>query len=97
MFGTDIGFLTDYPALTKEYGYLGRAGLTFPQILAALTTTPAARLGYGAHTGEVRSGMDADLCVLEGDPAQDPSAFSRVGLTIRGGRIIYRGKTPAQE
>jgi imidazolonepropionase-like amidohydrolase len=90
MFGTDIGYLTDYPALTREYDYLARAGLTFPQILASLTTTPAARLGYANLTGQVREGMDADLVVLEGDPARDINAFTHVALTIRKGRIIYQ-------
>jgi imidazolonepropionase-like amidohydrolase len=90
MFGTDIGYLTDYPALTKEYDYLQRAGLTFPQILASLTTTPAARLGYARLAGQVKAGMDADLTLLEGDPAQDVNAFAHVALTIRNGQIIYQ-------
>jgi imidazolonepropionase-like amidohydrolase len=93
MFGTDIGYLTDYAALTKEYEYLGRAGLTFPQILASLTTTPASRLGYADRTGQVRRGMDADLVLLEGDPAHDTNAFAHVALTIRKGRIIYQSKS----
>ena len=90
MFGTDIGYLTDYPELTKEYDYLARAGLTFPQILASLTTTPAARLGYANRTGQVRVGMDADLALLEEDPARDIDAFAHVSLTIRKGTIIYQ-------
>jgi imidazolonepropionase-like amidohydrolase len=94
MFGTDIGYLTDYSALTKEYEYLGRAGLTFPQILASLTTSPASRLGYADRTGQIRRGMDADLVLLEGDPARDINAFAHIALTIRQGRIIYQAKTP---
>jgi imidazolonepropionase-like amidohydrolase len=90
MFGTDIGFLTDYPSLTKEFGYLARAGLTFSQILASLTTVPAARLGFAESTGAIRQGMDADLLVLDGDPAKDQSAFYHVALTLRQGRIIYQ-------
>lgn len=90
MFGTDIGFLTDYPSLTKEFGYLGRAGLTFSQILATLTTTPAARMGFADVTGAIRQGMDADILVLDGDPAKDLSAFCRVAVTFRQGRIIYQ-------
>jgi imidazolonepropionase-like amidohydrolase len=90
MFGTDIGFLTDYPSLTKEFGYLSRAGLTFSQILATLTTTPAARMGYGDSTGMIRPGMDADILVLDGDPAKDISAFYHVALTFRRGCLIYQ-------
>lgn len=90
MFGTDIGYLTDYSALTKEYGYMARAGLTFPQILASLTTAPAARLGYGGRTGQIKPGMDADLTLLEGDPARDINAFAHVALTIRMGQVLYQ-------
>jgi imidazolonepropionase-like amidohydrolase len=90
MFGTDIGYLTDYSALTKEYGYMARAGLRFPQILASLTTTPAARLGYARRTGQIKTGMDADLTLLEGDPARDINAFVHVARTIRMGQIIYQ-------
>lgn len=49
MFGTDIGYLNDYSALTKEFGYMARAGMTFPQILASLTTTPADLRTLVAH------------------------------------------------
>jgi imidazolonepropionase-like amidohydrolase len=31
----------------------------------------------------------ADLVVLDGDPAADIAAFSRVHYTIRSGRLIY--------
>lgn len=93
LFGTDVGYLTDYPLLTREYELLGRAGLTFPQILAALTTAPAKRLGFSATTGRVARGQDADLVILESDPARDLTAFSRVKITLRGGRIIYRAQS----
>ena len=93
MFGTDIGYLTDYKTLTKEYLYLQRAGLTFPHILAALTTTPASRLGYGDRTGQIKAGMDADLTLLDRATSLDLDAFSRICLTVRQGRIIYQAKT----
>ena len=90
MFGTDVGYLTDYPAMTKEFGYLAQAGLNFNQILASLTTIPANLLGFAKQTGTIKKGMDADLVLLDGDPAQDINAFSRVAMTVRQGRIIYQ-------
>ncbi|HEX7289448.1 MAG TPA: amidohydrolase family protein [Candidatus Angelobacter sp.] len=93
LFGTDVGYLTNYPELDKEFGFLEHAGLTFPRILAALTTAPAARLGFGDKTGRVARGQDADLVVLQGDPAQDVNAFSRVKLTLRQGRVIYQAQS----
>jgi imidazolonepropionase-like amidohydrolase len=76
--------------LTKEFGYMERAGLSFPQILASLMTAPAERFGLSRQTGKVRAGMDADLTVLEADPAQDINAFAHVAMTIRQGKIIYQ-------
>jgi len=93
LFGTDVGYLTDYPSLTREFELLARSGLTFDQILAALTTAPAARFGFAATTGRVAAGQDADLVVLNGDPTHDIKAFSRVALTLRSGKIIYRDPT----
>lgn len=93
LFGTDVGYLTDYPLLTREFVLLARAGLTFDQILAALTTDPAVRFGFAATTGRVAVGQDADLVVLSGDPTRDIRAFSRVALTLRLGNILYRDPT----
>ncbi len=93
LFGTDVGYLTDYPLLTREFELLARAGLTFDQILAALTTAPAVRFGFAATTGRVAAGQDADLVVLSGDPTRDIRAFSRVALTLRLGKILYPDPT----
>src|SRR6185437_4750458 len=46
LFGTDIGYLTNYSDQTREFDLLQRAGLSFPQILASLTTAPAERYGF---------------------------------------------------
>jgi imidazolonepropionase-like amidohydrolase len=90
LFGTDVGYLTGYPWLSREFELLARAGLTFDQILAALTTAPAVRFGFAATTDRVAVGQDADLVVLSGDPTRDIRAFSRVALTLRLGNILYR-------
>ncbi|HXJ83154.1 MAG TPA: amidohydrolase family protein [Candidatus Methylomirabilis sp.] len=87
LFGTDVGYITDFDP-TDEYLYMAQAGLSYPQILAALTTAPAARLGAASHAGRLAVGYDADVVVLEGDPAQDIRALARVRATLRGGRVI---------
>jgi imidazolonepropionase-like amidohydrolase len=90
LFGTDIGYITDYQMLTKEYELLGRAGLSFRQILATLTTTPAKRLGLAATSGRIAPGQDADLVILDEDPAQNIKSFSRIRMTFRHGNIIFQ-------
>ena len=88
LFGTDVGY-TDYYDTAEEFRLMSQAGLDFRQILATLTTNPASRFGYTAHSGRVAKDMDADLVVLAGDPAKDVTAFSRVAFTIRQGKIVF--------
>jgi len=90
LFGTDIGY-TDHFDTELEYVLMSRAGMSFPQILASLTTNPAQRFGYGDQKGRVAEGIDADLVVLNGDPARDIRALSQVRMTIRAGNIVYSG------
>jgi imidazolonepropionase-like amidohydrolase len=92
LFGTDVGYMTDYDP-TDEYVYMQRAGMSFRQVLATLTTTPAKRFSRGERTnGRLAPGMEADLVVLEGDPEQDIRALSRVRQVLRQGREIYAGE-----
>jgi imidazolonepropionase-like amidohydrolase len=92
LFGTDVGYMTDYDP-TDEYLLLERAGLSFPDLLSALTTAPARRLAMESGAGLVAVGSPADLVVLERDPATDVRALADVRYTIRRGRVIYeRGR-----
>ncbi|MBW8756777.1 MAG: amidohydrolase family protein [Burkholderiales bacterium] len=91
VFGTDTGFLTDHD-VSEEFRQLSLAGLGVDDILAMLTTTPAALFRVDGHAGRVARGMDGDLTVLGSDPATaGVGAFSDVRYTIRGGRILFDG------
>jgi imidazolonepropionase-like amidohydrolase len=89
LFGTDIGY-TDHYDTTLEFTLMSHAGMSYLQILASLTTNPARKFRDSGHTGRIAKGMNADLVVLGGDPAQDVTAFSRVRYTIRHGNIVYQ-------
>jgi len=88
LFGTDVGYIDQYDA-TEEFTLMARAGMSFQQILASLTTSPAQRFGYASHSGQIAKGMDADLVVLDRDPAKDVTAFAKVHQVIRAGKLIY--------
>jgi len=88
LFGTDVGYTQLYDT-TSEYEYMGRAGMNFRDILASLTTNPAAFFKAG-KTGKVIKGYAADLVVLDADPANDLRNFAKVDYTIRTGKVIYR-------
>ena len=74
---------------TDEYDSMARSGMTPMQILASLTTAPAARWKEDDPRGRIAPGFDADLVVLAADPAADVKSFSRVRCTVRGGTAIY--------
>jgi imidazolonepropionase-like amidohydrolase len=89
LFGTDVGYMEDHDP-SDEYAYLEAAGLSFAEILGMLTTAPARRFGAAARTGRVEPGLDADLVVLDADPARDVRALARVRAALRGGEVVFR-------
>jgi imidazolonepropionase-like amidohydrolase len=91
LFGTDVGYIGQFDT-SEEFTWMSRAGMSFQQILASLTTSPTERFGYSAHSGRIAKGFDADLVVLGADPAQNTSAFANVRYTIRDGQVIYAKK-----
>jgi imidazolonepropionase-like amidohydrolase len=87
LFGTDVGFTSKYDT-TQEFEFMGRA-LGWRDILASLTTNPSDY--FKASTkGRVEKDMDADLVILDADPATDVRNFAKVAYTIRNGQVIYR-------
>ncbi|WP_263352220.1 amidohydrolase family protein [Acidicapsa acidisoli] len=91
LFGTDVGYIQQFDT-SEEFKWMSRAGMSFQEILASLTTNPAQRFGYSTRSGRIAKGLDADLVILSADPAQNSSAFSQVRYTIRGGQVIYAEK-----
>ncbi|RZJ85446.1 MAG: hypothetical protein EOO64_00735 [Massilia sp.] len=88
LFGTDVDYMEDSDP-TEEYELMAQAGLRPMQILASLTTTPAERWNEATRRGRLAPGMDADIVVLNGDPAASVREFAQVKCTLRGGRVIY--------
>ncbi len=88
LFGTDVGYMGEYDP-SDEYALMARAGMSFRQILASLTTAPAERFGESKQLGRIAPGFIADLVVLNEDPSQSVRAFAAVRYTLRKGRVIY--------
>lgn len=89
LFGTDVGYMTDYdPA--QEYALMAEAGMSPMQILASLTTSPAKAWRESDRRGKLAAGMDADIVVLDADPADDPRNFAKVRCAFRQGKVVYQ-------
>jgi imidazolonepropionase-like amidohydrolase len=89
IFGTDVGYMTDY-STDGEFEALSKCGLTTSDVLAMLTTNPAARMGVSAQKGTVTAGKLADLTILDADPATGLTNFARVAAVVRSGRVIWQ-------
>jgi imidazolonepropionase-like amidohydrolase len=89
IFGTDVGYMTDYTT-DLEFVELGKSGLDWKTVLAMLTTNPAARMGVSDSKGSVTQGEVADLTILDADPAEALTNFSRVRAVVRSGRIVWQ-------
>jgi imidazolonepropionase-like amidohydrolase len=86
LFGTDVGFYT-FSDTSLEFELMHRA-LSEMEVLATLTTNPASYF-KATRKGRVEQGFDADLVVLDSDPAVDVRNFANVVTTIRAGQVIY--------
>lgn len=89
LFGTDVDAGMDDYDPKDEYALMAQAGMTYQQILAALTTAPAKKFGDSGRLGRIAPGLVADLVIFEGNPSRDVRAFAAVRYTIRDGRVIY--------
>jgi imidazolonepropionase-like amidohydrolase len=90
LFGTDLGAVEYDPS--EEYSLMAEAGMTFRQILASLTTAPAERFGSASKLGRIAAGLQADLVVLNQDPAKNIRALAAVQYTLSAGKIIYHAE-----
>jgi imidazolonepropionase-like amidohydrolase len=54
--------------------------------LATATSAAAAACGVGDRKGYIRTGYDADLVVVDGNPLSDIGALLHVDTTILAGR-----------
>lgn len=89
LFGTDLGYMTNYNP-RDEWMLMQKAGLSYLEILATMTTNPAQFFGKGKDYGRVATGYLADLVVLEEDPATSIEALSNVFCVFKHGKQIYQ-------
>jgi imidazolonepropionase-like amidohydrolase len=89
LFGTDVGYMTDYTT-EQEFVELGKSGLDWKTVLGMLTTNAAARMGVSDRKGTVTPGKLADLTILDADPADVITNFSRVRAVVRSGKVVWQ-------
>ncbi|GGA87840.1 hypothetical protein GCM10011521_27820 [Arenimonas soli] len=69
----------------RNFELLSEAGFALPDIVRIMSGNGARALGLGASKGQLKPGFDADLLVLDGDPAADPANIRRMKWVFREG------------
>jgi imidazolonepropionase-like amidohydrolase len=85
--GTDagIGAAKPHGILADAIGDLVAGGVPATDALASATAAAARACGLGDRKGRLRTGYDADLLVVDGDPTADIAALHRVAAVVVGG------------
>ena len=92
---TEVPFAARGEAPWRELELLVDSGFTPLEAITAATTTAAGFLFRDKELGALRAGLQADLVVLDGNPAADISAIRKVERVMVAGRWVdvgrYRG------
>ncbi|WP_406314644.1 amidohydrolase family protein [Streptomyces sp. NBC_00118] len=88
--GTDGGISPGAPhgSLPRAVMDLVSGGMAAADALASATSVAARACGLGDRKGRVRTGYDADLVVVDGDPFTDMAALNRADVTVLGGQVL---------
>ena len=73
----------------KELAYYVEAGLTPMEAIVLATKNSAEHLGIADRKGLVRKGMEADLILLDEDPAENISNMQFIDKVFLKGRIVF--------
>ena len=86
--GSDGGISAAKPhgLLPVSVAFLVDGGVSTVAALASATALAADACGLGDSKGRLRAGYDADLLVVDGDPAADIGALARPVAVFAGGR-----------
>ena len=91
--GTDAAFPPGgWPgeAMHFEMEHHAKAGIPNLEVIKMATLNNAKFLRIDDHVGTVKTGMDADLLVVRGNPAENISDTRNIAYVIKGGKILDR-------
>jgi imidazolonepropionase-like amidohydrolase len=77
--------------LVDEIGELVGAGVPPMEAIKAATSAAARCIGVAGRTGAIRTGLEADLIVVEQNPLTDVRVLRNAVMIINDGRIVING------
>ncbi|MCA1586304.1 MAG: amidohydrolase family protein [Acidobacteria bacterium] len=94
-FGGDVGVYA-HGDNVRELELMVDYGMTAAAAVRAATSVNARLFHLDGRIGAVKPGLTADLIAVDGDPTRNIAALRRVGLIMKGGRIVKNGAAGGQ-
>jgi imidazolonepropionase-like amidohydrolase len=90
--GTDAGnpLTLHGPSVYAEMEAMQAAGMSPMEVLIAATSEGARAMGKLDRWGTVEAGKEADLVVLDADPAANIRNFRKIRYVVKGGVVRSR-------
>ena len=85
--GSDVGVFT-HGTQAREMELMVAYGMPALDVLRAATSGNARMLRMDSEIGSIRTGLQADLVAVGGDPSRDISATRDVRLVVQAGRVV---------
>ena len=87
LFGTDLGVLP-HGMGARQFEVMVRHGMTPMDAIKSATSVAADHMEVAADVGAIEAGRFGDLVAVHGDPLADIRLLERVGVVIKGGKVI---------
>ena len=94
IFGTDAVAGADGRNAEELVCRVRDGGQSPADAVVSATSLAARSMGLEKETGTLASGLSADIVAVDGDPARDVSALTRVVFVMKAG-VVYRNSAPA--
>ena len=82
--------------MLRELEIMNEEGMDAFEVLKAATSNAACLLEK-PQIGKVKTGMNADLLIVEGNPLSDISDIRNTRLVLKDGEIVARGEKRLSE